>query len=401
MQHRTHTRRHGSTASHLHTSLIAAMLAFAGLASTASAEPPPPPDRKHAHPLGGPGVDDVNLPGKGRQFAQGMDADRKPAGRTNSRAIMQTLGSLGDPETPDDLRLTDDQREQIRAIADEFRDQMREFREQHKDEFEKLRGAGRPDRGPREGRGQRRGPDRDDRAPRDRDDNDMRAGPRNAGPQNADAQRDDNAPPPPRQRGERPGPGPRGERDEASPDQKAARQQMRDLMSKGPKIEDFQARLWDVLTPAQRELANQRLEAFRDQAPPREGQRRRDRQGRPDMQRDDNNQPGPRDGAPGNARGPRAGDDDRAGGPERGERRRQSMQDPERRERMIERLRERMETMPPEERERAQRRLDRMLNEGDDAPPPRDRPRRGRGPEDRPPPPRDDDRAPDRDGDDA
>lgn len=380
MEHRTHTRRHGSTASHIHASLIAAMLAFAGLASTASAEPPPPPDRKHAHPLGGPGVDDVNLPGRGRKFAQGMDMDRKPAGRTNSRAIMQTLGTLGDPETPDDLRLTDDQREQIRAIADEFRDQMREFREQHKDEFEKLRdAAGRPERGPREGRGQRGGPDRDDRAPRDRDDNDMRAG-----PQNADAQRDDNAPPPPRQREGRRGPGPRPERDEPSADQKAARQQLRDLMSKGPKIEDFQARLWDVLTPAQRELANQRLEAFRDQAPPREGQRRRDRQGRPDMQGDDNNQPGPG-----------ATDDDRA------ERRRQAMQDPERRERMIERLRERMETMTPEDRERAQRRLDRMLNEGDDAPPPRDRPRRGRGPEDRPPPPRDNDRAPDRDGGDA
>lgn len=371
MEHRTHTRRHGSTASQIHASLIAAMLAFAGLASTVSAEPPPPPDRKHAHPLGGPGVDDVNLPGKGRQFAQGMDMDRKPAGRANGHAIMQTLRSLGGEDTPDDLRLTDDQQEQIRVIADDFREQMRDFRDQHKDEFQKLRdAAGRPERGPREGRGERGAPDRDD--------NDMRTG-----PQNADAQRDDNAPPPPRQREGRRGPGPRAERNEPSADQKAARQQLRDLMSKGPKVEDFQARLWDVLTPAQRELANQRLEAFRDQAPPREGQRRRDREGRPDMQGDDNNQ-----------RGPRAADDDRA------ERRRQAMQDPERRDRMIERLRERMDTMSPEDRERAQRRLDRMLDDNDDAPP-RDRPRRGRGPEDRPPPPPADDRAPDRDGDDA
>jgi hypothetical protein len=305
----------------------------------------------------------VNLPGRGRTFGEGMDMDRKPAGRLDPRLVQRALESMRD-DAPADLAISEDQADEIKGIMDDFRAEMRAFRAEHAEELARLRavaGNGGPQGGPG-------GPPPEGE----------RAGP----PRGIGGGADGGGMPPegaPPRKGPR---GDRGPRPEPGPDQKAARQQLRELMGKGPKTEDLQARVWGALRPEQRDLLNGRIEEMRREVNAREAGMEPGRPGRGERREPEG---GPGLGGPerrGDAAGP-----ERRGGP--GERMREGDRNPERRERVMERLQKRLDRMSPEERDRVMQRIERWLDGegergGGEGRPPRER-RPERRDDDRPP----------------
>lgn len=319
----------------LSRTLIPSAALLLALAAGALAQPsPPPPPPPHA-PLGGPAVDDVNLPGKGRTFGQGMDMDRKPAGRIDARLLQRAIVSLRE-DAPEDIALSDDQADEIRGIMDEFRAEMRAFRTEHAEELSRLRGmAGMQNQPP---------------APRD---DQRERGQRRAGPPDGAGPND----PPPEGAPPRKGPrGERGPRPEPTVEQQAARQQLRELMAKGPNPEAYQARIWEALRPEQRDELNRRLEGMRKEMNAQQQGPEGERIGPP--------------GGPGREAGQeRKGPGEpgaRQGRGQRGERMREAMKDPEKRERIMQRLQQRLDSLTPEQREKAMQRIERWL---DEAPP--------------------------------
>ncbi|MBS0190911.1 MAG: hypothetical protein U0573_03325 [Phycisphaerales bacterium] len=204
----------------------AAMLLIAGtcLAQAPASEPV----------LQGPKVKDGGVPGVRRPFGDGQSTDLKQ--RLADRPLpqmefMRALGALRDESTPENLRLTDEQQKQIRAINQQFEQSMRDFREQHKGEFEEMRGQfgdrGRPPRRPG-------GPDG---APGE---------PQAGKGQPGDG--DQMMPPPPAGEGKPDG---------------AARQKFEELRAQAPSPKDAQAKIFAVLTDAQKPLVQERLESIK------------------------------------------------------------------------------------------------------------------------------------------
>ena len=269
------------------------LVTLAGLALVAGAsvgvygKPPGPPPGAPGHraqgadPLGGPEVEDLDVPGRGRGLSPDMDRTRGPAGRPQPRQILDVVRSLSDERTPEELRLSEDQSASVRAIAQEFQGEMKRFRSEHAEELASLRREAGLDGG-----GERR-----------------RGG--------------------------------RGGKDEGDAGQQEARQRLRELMSEGPKIEDYQARIWEVLTPEQRELANERLEDARREAFEAEDGER---------------------GPEGRRRGGAMGEEGAGepGGPR--------MPPPPPSD-VMRRLDERLQKLSPEQRERVLKRIERLLEE--------------------------------------
>lgn len=318
------------------------------LAAGAAARPEPPHGGREGAggpPLGGPAVDDVNLPGRGRTFGEGMDMDRKPAGRLDARLVQRALESMR-ADAPRGLAIGEEQADEIKDIMDDYRAEMRAFRAEHAEELQRLRaaaGVNAQERGPGGAGGPPPPPPGGERA-----------GPPAGGERRGEGMPPEGAPP-------RKGPrGDRGPRPEPTPEQQTARQQLRELMSKGPKAEALHARIWDVLRPEQRDLLNNRIEEMRreENARGNNAMGMGMEPGRPG--RDEDRGPGGRDGA--------RPDDDRG-------------------ERVMERLQRRLDRLPPEERDRALQRIERWLDgEGDRERGGGERPRRERPPEgDRPP----------------
>lgn len=222
-----------------------------GLAGTAAAlaEPEKPAsqtDAASSAPLGGPDVADRDVPGTSDTFGEeGMRDKAHRRERARPRDVLETLRSLGSPETPEALRLTEEQKTQLKAIAEEFGSAMRTFRQEHAEELKALREqAGRGPGGPRRGRG---GPDG--------------APPQNAQGQNAEGQD--------AMQGDAP-----VQAGKPTPEQQAAREKLQELMKQGPNFEEYQTRAWAVLSPDQQALARERLEAKKENPAPRDGSTR-------------------------------------------------------------------------------------------------------------------------------
>ena len=251
---------------------LAAALVLAAGATASFAEPADAP-------LSGPSVQDRDVPGAPARFGEGGQERRRDG--ANPRLFMRAVQSLNAEDTPDALRADDEQIEQVRVIMDEFRDAQKSFMTGHADELKALREkAGLP------GRGQRGGPDGENGAARQR-----------------------NA--------------------EATPEQQAARQQLKDIMSKGPKFEDYQTKVWDILSAPQREHVRVTMESIRADMAKGEGPRRERRGGPDDMM----GPPPPQGEQPGDA--PKVS---------------------------AEQLQERLDKLPPRQRARVLRELNRMLD---------------------------------------
>jgi len=310
--------------------LSAALLVASAGAVTFASEP------ADANPLSGPKVEDRSAPGVNPTL-DGAQRDRRRAGGERNRPMLfvGAVMSLSKPETPEALRLTDDQRAKAEAIGKEYADAMRAFRDQHREEFEALR----------DGRG---------RAPRD---------------------------------GERGGRG--GERperpQEMTPEQQKKASELRALMEQAPKPEPYQARLWALLSPEQQTVATERLnqmksradDEMRDRARERSPDNQRERRGRRNADAppppENPGRPGGQDGRPPRAEREFDQRDFRADGrldrrpgfapPPPGEGRRVTLDD----------LRARLDRLPPEQRERVLRRMMETLDRLEERAP-RDRP---------------------------
>jgi Spy/CpxP family protein refolding chaperone len=236
---------------------VLALIAGTGVASSAAFGQGASKDQDA---LGGPKVVDHSIPGQTRQFAGG--AREKGAPRPlPPMAMMRAISSLEQPDAPEGLALTEDQKTQLKSIREEQQTLMRVYVEQHKDEILGLRErlpererrrvdgflngpaggpAGGPD-GARGERGRKRGPGS---GPEGKPD----AGPMDAMPEGERGARKD--------RGAAP-------QDEPSPEALAARQRLREIMEGAPKPEDAQVKAMAVLTPAQQEHVKAKLEEAR------------------------------------------------------------------------------------------------------------------------------------------
>ncbi|HBS28592.1 MAG TPA: hypothetical protein DEB06_03875, partial [Phycisphaerales bacterium] len=111
-------------------------------------------------PLSGPKVEDKSPPGVNPTLDGGM-RDRRSGGaggsgggeRNRPMVFVRAVMSLAGENTPEDARLTDEQRDQVRAIAEEYAGALREFRAAHQDEIDALRPQGGPPAPPPRGGG--------------------------------------------------------------------------------------------------------------------------------------------------------------------------------------------------------------------------------------------------------
>lgn len=213
---------------------------------------------KNQDPLSGPKVESREVPGVDGQFGEGRRDKMRSGERVPTRMFMGAIRSLESPETPEDLRLTDEQRDEIRDIAEEFRGAMQAFRAEHRDELQALRdeAPGRGGQGARgrADRGQRQG---DGPPPNARG----QGGPNGRGPRGGDAP----PPPPPGNGADEGAPPPR-----PSPEQ---RERMAEIMKDAPKAEPYHTRMWAVLSEAQQVVVRERLEKAMAEGPRGEGRR--------------------------------------------------------------------------------------------------------------------------------
>lgn len=225
---------------------------------------------KEQDSLGGPKVKDNSVPGQTRQFAGGSREKGAPR-PLPPMAMMRAIGSLDEPDAPEGLALTEDQKAQLKSIRDEQQTLMRVYVEQHKDEILTLRDQ-LPERERRRVDGFLNGPANGPDGPRGE------RGPKGGAegrPEGKPQGRPDDAPMDEMPRGERGrkvrGGAPEGE---PSPEAVAARQRLRELMEGAPKPEDAQAKAMAVLTPAQQEHVKAQLEEIRAKMQDRQGEGR-------------------------------------------------------------------------------------------------------------------------------
>ncbi len=200
----------------------------AGLASAAELPtlqpdrppPPPPPDRM---PLEGPEVRENRDPGVPSRFTDGPMNEKGMRGLLiPPPAYVKIIDRMRADDAPDDIRLSPEQREQVREIMERARGEARN------------RGPGPDDRGPRNRGPRERGPD--DRRPEGPEGMDPMPGDRPPPP----------PPPPPGERG--PDRGPRGRQPDG---------EMRQVFT------DAQQQVWAILTEPQREFVTREAEAVR------------------------------------------------------------------------------------------------------------------------------------------
>lgn len=123
--------------------LLSALIACAGLSVAAFAQGPgkPPPPPREPGVLGGPAVDDIQVPGGGPGFG-GQEGFRKGEKRMPAEEFSNALREALGPNAPEGVRASPELMEKLKAIQSEFRAQQRAYMEEHKDEFRKLRELG-------------------------------------------------------------------------------------------------------------------------------------------------------------------------------------------------------------------------------------------------------------------
>jgi hypothetical protein len=262
---------------------------------------------KPAPPLQGPKVTPNRPPELEDEFAPGGKGDkfarRQPV--IPIRQYIQTINKLKGDEAPAELRLSDEQDRKIQGILDDFRKATQEFQRRAREEMEQQK----------PGDGQEM--DKTDARPRRR---------------------------------------PGGE-------EGPVRQRLEEFRRSGPRPQEFETRIWNVLTEGQQKFVQEDMEKLREEQRKRQGEeymRREVEKRRPDQ---DGKEKGA--GAPAPKRSLAGGPD---GGPS-----------PETRER-VQRIFEKLRALPPEERERVLTRLEEELDrragqdgakEGQGAPAPR------------------------------
>lgn len=322
------------------------LVAAAGLAMPALADDP-----KTGGSLGGPAVQDRNVPGVAGQFGEGMEGKKRgQAMRLPPQVFRDAMNAVMGDDAPADVRVSAEQREKFEGWFDEFQDSVRAYQREHRAEIQELR--------------------------------------RKAGDQ----------------RGRRPGGADRGapaQDPEMSADDKdaaAARDQLRQIMEGAPKIEDIHTKVWAELNEKQKAAVDEKLAVFRErQAQDREENYVRQKASKKangaeqarEMERDraaeDGQRPPRRPAADGAAPGRRPGGPGGpgAGGPE-GQRGASNVS-PERRDRVMRLL----NRLTPEQQDQVIARLEERLRDAG-----LDGPQGGRRPEGRrggpkPPPPMD------------
>ena len=158
--------------------------------------------------LGGPEVEDRDVPGTSDSFGETMmRAPGDRSARVPHRVFMGAVEALDAPDTDPALRVTDDQRAVIEDAVAAFRDELRAYMREHADELRALRGA--------RGRG-------------------------------GDGGR---------------GAGDRRRADDVSDED---RRRLRELMQSAPQPDDAHTLVWAALTEPQRAFVTERLEAAQD-----------------------------------------------------------------------------------------------------------------------------------------
>jgi len=254
--------------------LAALLLGVTGAAQGATLDPPP--NRPQRPALRGPDANPDQAPRRGAAPVDGERPGRQAADENPAKAYFALRGELRQlhsPRTPEDLRLTDEQLEQIRKVAEQFQDERRAYMDAHADEINKLREAAglppMPERGarrdglpqgerPRDGRGNADAPPPDDcprngRGARNNDDQRPRQGRVHA--QGVQLQR--RAPGDVESAGRGTPP---------TPEQAEARQKLHDLIDAGPSPESAIKRTLAVLRPEQREHVETRLRELAERA---------------------------------------------------------------------------------------------------------------------------------------
>lgn len=220
-------------------------------------------------PLRGPDVKDASPPGEKNSFVRGgKDRKDQAAERGGPFQMMRAINSLRAPETPENLRLSPEQDQQLKGIMDASRDEIRAFREAHGEEIRGLVRALSPEarkkvadrlrpflgaepgakgRGPEAGGpGERRGPGEPGGPEGDR--------PRARKP-----------------KGDRPPPGDDRPMDEmrsgdAPKDDGAAMARLKELADQAPDFKVAETKAWNVLTDPQQAYVKGRMEEMRKEA---------------------------------------------------------------------------------------------------------------------------------------
>jgi len=315
----------------------AAILFVAGSALALQPAASPPGDEPV---LKGPAVKDRVVPGVTNSFGQSQES-RRMAERIPPEVLREALGVLTRDDVPEAIRATAEQEAEFKSVSDDLRAAVRKYMAEHREELMELRkdanlsgraaqeidrAIGRPARGqqPQSPSEQRRA-----RAERERDGEPAMS-------ESAPAMMDDAA------------------NAEQEAKQETARQRLRELMSGAPRIEDYITRVWEKLSPAQREAVDAELNQFRE----REAKRREEMYVR---QRMAERQPG---GAPGQDTMTGDSQADPKAKPTAPERARPAAADAQRRERLM-RL---FERLSPEQQEVLLERLENVARGGNPGP---------------------------------
>lgn len=279
---RRETRRQTSRPNHAdhRTHALTAAVALIASAGMAFAQPGPPPGSlPGADPLGGPDVRERDAGEGQRGRSNGFSSrQQRPAyamaaerASGETRAWMGAIRLLASERVDASLRLTDEQRTDLREAFGVYRQEQQAYVEANRERIEQLAEQGGIDlerageaREGRQGRGER-GPQREG-APGE-------AGPRDGKP--ADAMTGER--PAPGERGQR---GQRAERPQLTEAQQQARTQLGELMRASPANKTLRSAIGSILSPEQMAHARERIETQRTRM--EDGRGARDGQQRPE-----------------------------------------------------------------------------------------------------------------------
>ncbi len=217
--------------------MMVALLFTAGAAAAGRLAEPPKGDEPV---LKGPPVKERAVPGVVNTFGQSQEA-RRMAERIPPEVLREALSVLTREDTPEAIRASEELEAEFRAVGDELRTATRKYMAEHREELIELRKdanlSGRAAQELDRALGRRGGQSPDATAPR--------------GGRRPDTMEPDQPTPP---------------MDEAAEArQEAARQRLRELMSGAPRVEDYMTRIWEKLSPAQREAVDAKLDEYRKQ----------------------------------------------------------------------------------------------------------------------------------------
>lgn len=202
------------------------MLALAGCLASAAAAQTPAKDQTPADVLKGPSVTDRNIPGGAGAFGAEQRGRGLERARAQYEALLKSVNALSAKDAPTALRLSDEQREKVDAIARELQAKIEEFRRANADDLKRVRDL------------------------RDR---------QNAPPKKGAAP---SAPPPA-------DPASQAERDDMM-------QRLQRLEQSRPDPAPYEARIWDALTNAQRDHVRAQMKKVEDEMAQQRAERRLD-----------------------------------------------------------------------------------------------------------------------------